>query len=87
MKDIFDSIIVKKENPYIKNIDYYSLAMIIYTLYTTFAKFFSIVEDTTKSSKRLPELFENLKKQYNDNEIEKVTFLEQLDLIISVIKE
>lgn len=87
MKDIFDSIIVKKENPYIKNIDYYSLAMIIYTLYTTFTNFFSIVEDTTKSSERLPELFENLKKQYNDNEIVKVTFLEQLDLIISVIKE
>ena len=88
MKDIFDSIIVKKEeNPYVKNIDYYSLAMIINYIYTKFIKYFPIVEDTTKSSKRLPELFENLVKQYNDNKIEKVSFLEQFDKILSVIKD
>jgi hypothetical protein len=82
-----------KKNPYIKNIDYYSLAMIINYIYTKFIKYFPIVENPNPSDKKLPkiselpQLFENLVKQYNDNEIEKETFLEQFDKILSVIKD
>jgi hypothetical protein len=85
MCDIFGYCIVIK--PYIKNIDYYSLTMIICELYEIFTTYYAIVEDTTINSKRLPELFKELKEKFNNNLIEKDYFLKQLDLIISVIKD
>jgi hypothetical protein len=85
MATIFSDCILDKL--YIKNIDYYSLTMMICDLYDAFTYYYVIVEDTTKHSKRLPELFKELKDKFNDNSIEKDYFLKQLDLIISVIKE
>ena len=85
MCDIFSYCILFK--PYIKNIDYYSLTMYICKLYEIFKEYFIIVEDISKSSIRLPELFENFKEKFYDNSIDEKSFFEQLDLIISVIKE
>jgi hypothetical protein len=94
MSDLFSFIFLQSnDNPdnfhnCIKNIHYYSIAMIINHLYVNFTDFFIIVENTTdKNSQQLPALFENLVKQYNNHEIEKVSFLEQFDKIISLIKE
>jgi hypothetical protein len=61
--------------------------MIICELYEIFTTYYAIVEDTTINSKRLPELFKELKEKFNNNLIEKDYFLKQLDLIISVIKD
>ena len=94
MSDLFSFIFLQSnDNPdnfhnCIKNIHYYSIAMIINYLYVNFTDFFIIVENTTNNnSQQLPALFENLVKQYNNHEIEKVSFLEQFDKIISLIKE
>ena len=89
MSNIFGYCIIIK--PYIKNIDYYSLTILICKLYEEFTKYYVIVETTTKDEdkyvQKLPELFKNLKDQYNNHEIEKDTFLTQLDVIINLIKD
>jgi hypothetical protein len=50
-----------------------------------------IVENTTKPEEeklqQLPSLFKKLVEQYDNHTIEKVTFLEQFDKILSLIKE
>ena len=84
IEDIFNNCI--KNEPYIKNIDYYSIAMIIYNLCKEFIGYYEIVENIELSSTRLPQLFEKIKKKYYDHEIEKESFLKDFDLIISLIK-
>jgi len=84
MQHIFGYCILVK--PYIKNIDYYSLTIVICEIYEHFNEHFEIVEDTSKSEIRLPQLFKNFKEKFNDNSIDENSFFEQLDLIISVIK-
>jgi len=84
IEEIYDNCI--KNRPYIKNIDYYSIAMIIYELYKIFINYFVIVENRNISTEGLPKLFDNLKKKYYNHEIEKESFLKDFDLIISVIK-
>jgi hypothetical protein len=88
MNNIFLSIF----SDFIKNIDYYSIAMIINNLYENFNEYFQIVETCTgctteKKSQALPGLFKKLKDEYDKYEIEKVSFLEQFDEILSLIKD
>jgi hypothetical protein len=85
MSDIFGYCIMTK--PYIKNIDYYLLTMIICQLYESFTKYFKIVEDTTKKLPRLPQLFQKFKDNFNNNSIDEMSFFENLNDIISVIKD
>jgi hypothetical protein len=84
MNDIFNKCIRNKS--YIKNIDFYSLTIYICKLYEIFTKYFKIVEDTSKSQIRLPQLFKNFKEKFDNNSIEVESFFKDLDLIISVIK-
>jgi len=89
MSNIFGYCIIIK--PYIKNIDYYSLTILICKLYEEFTKYYVIVENITKDEdkyvQKLPGLFKNLKDQYYNHEIEKNTFLTQLNVIIDCIKD
>jgi hypothetical protein len=77
---------------YYKNINYYSIAMIINNLYENFNEYFQIVETcidctTEKKSQALPGLFQSLKDDYNDHKITRDTFLAKLDVIIDTIKD
>jgi len=89
MSNIFGYCIIIK--PYIKNIDYYSLTILICKLYEEFTKYYVIVENITEDEdkyvQKLPGLFKNLKDQYYNHEIEKNTFLTQLNVIIDCIKD
>jgi hypothetical protein len=77
---------------YYKNINYYSIAMIINNLYEIFIEYFRIVETcidctTEKKSQALPGLFQSLKDDYNNHKITRDTFLTQLNVIIDCIKD
>jgi hypothetical protein len=85
MSEIFGYCIMTK--PYIKNIDYYLLTMIICQLYESFTKYFIIVEDTTKKLPRLLQLFQKFKDEFKNHSIDEISFFKNLNEIISVIKD
>jgi hypothetical protein len=76
---------------YYKNINYYSIAMIINNLYEIFIEYFRIVEkyktEEEKVSQKLPGLFKELKDDYNNYKITRDTFMKKLDVIIDTIKD
>jgi hypothetical protein len=85
MDSIFGHCIVIQ--PYIKNIDYYVLTIIICKLYDEFTLYFKIVEDTTKKLPRLPQLFTKFKDEFKNHSIDEISFFKNLNEIISVIKD
>ena len=85
MSNIFGYCIMTKQ--YLKNIDYYLLTMIICKLYETYTLYLKIVEDTTKQLPRLPQLFKNFKDEIKNHSIDEISFFNNLNKIISVIKD